>query len=334
MTQIAITITSISINGRITLNMHSLNNEGNEGNQVLTRQVTIIDQSGKPATVTAVSGDMLKHITNEHFWLIAKNENLELSETSKVFNSNRILKKDLKEQNASNDESYNDAIIKTCALSDVAGAMITEKNNISRKSIIEYGWLLALPEANETDSYFHAKFVSDAKAKKSDTNKNDSSGSGNEGQNIFHRPANSGIYAFVGNLDINRLSYNDISKKYPIEKEKRKKRYQALLKSVLYTFLKPNGAMRNTQNPHISNFEGVVSFSKTSCPAPTVSPLKDGYKDEIEKTVNFLNQIEENSIETRKFNSISEFTEIFTELIQAEPGSIKVDDNEEETGSK
>lgn len=317
-------ITSISINGRMILNMHSLNNEGNEGNQVLTRQVTIIDQNGNPATVTAVSGDMLKHITNEHFWNIAKNENIDLSETSKVFNSNRILKKDLGKKSLSTHEEYNDEIIETCALSDVAGAMITEGDNIARKSIIEYGWLLALPEANETDNYFHAKFVSDAKTKKNDANENNDNGSSNEGQNIFHRPANSGIYAFVGNLDINRLSYNDISKKYPIQKNKRKQRYDALLKSVLYTFLKPNGAMRNTQNPHILNFEGVVSFSISSCPAPTVSPLQDNYTEEIKQTAKFLNKIEKDSIETKEFSSLSEFTEIFSKLINEEPGEIKV----------
>ena len=81
----------------MTLNMHSLNNEGNEGNQVLTRQVTIIDQNGKPATVTAVSGDMLKHIMCEHFWKIAKEDKISLSNTSQVFNANRIISTDLKD---------------------------------------------------------------------------------------------------------------------------------------------------------------------------------------------------------------------------------------------
>lgn len=311
-------INSISVSGRITLNMHSLNNEGNEGNQVLTRQVTIINNEGKPTTVTAVSGDMIKHIMCEHFWKIAKEENLSLSATSQVFNANRILSKDLtgyKKEELKKQDIASEAVLKTCSLSDIAGAMITDIGNFSRKSVAEFGWMVALPEANETDNYFHAKYVPNA----SSTEKTDS----NEGQNIFHRPANSGIYAFVANLEIGRLGYNDVSKKYAIEADERKKRYNALLQSFLYTFLKPNGAMRNTQNPHILDFEGVVSYSISSCPAPTVSGLKDGYSEEIVKTTKVLNEFTNNSITTNEFKSISEFTEIIKNLIQqTEPKEI------------
>ena len=323
-------ITSISISGRITLDMHSLNNEGNEGNQVLTRQATIIDQNGNPATVTAVSGDMMKHISTEHFWKIAKEESLSLSETSKSFNSNRIVTNDLIKGNITKDDLKKqsvamDEVVKTCSLSDVAGAMITDVGNFARKSVMEYGWLVALPEANETENYFHVKFVSDAKAKKDE--KTEETSKSNEGQNIFHRPANSGIYAFVGNLEISRLGYNDISKKYPINDEERTKRFKALLKSVLYTFIKPNGAMRNTQNPHILNFEGVVAYSHSSCPAPTISGLKDGYKEEIEKIAQNLNKIQKQTIETKTFDSLSEFTDIFSVLIDSNPGKINDNNN-------
>lgn len=313
-------INSISVSGRITLNMHSLNNEGNEGNQVLTRQVTIIDKNGNPATVTAISGDMMKHIMAEHFWNIAKEEELPLSETSQVFNANRILVKDLKGLNKddyANHSKVADSLIQSCSLSDFAGAMLTDAKikNFARKSVAEFGWMVALPEANETDNYFHAKFVANA----SSTEKTES----NEGQNIFHRPANSGIYAYVANLEIGRLGYNDVSKVYSISSEERKKRYDALLKSFLFTFLKPNGAMRNTQNPHIVDFEGVVSYSTSSCPAPTVSGLKDDYCEEIIKTTNVLNEFTNNSITTKEFKSISEFTEIVKELIQnSEPKEI------------
>jgi len=323
-------INSISISGRIVLNMHSLNNEGNEGNQVLTRQVTIIDKNGNPATVTAVSGDMLKHIMTEHLWNIAKEEKLPLSETSKVFNANRILSNDLKDcakDQLKKQDVASDAVIKTCVLSDVAGAMITDIGNFSRKSVAEFGWMIALPEANETDNYFHAKYVPNA----SSTEKTES----NEGQNIFHRPANSGIYAYVSNLEIGRLSYNDVSKTYPISKEDRKKRYDALLKAFLYTFLKPNGAMRNTQNPHIVDFEGVVSYSISSCPAPTVSGLKDNYKEEIKKTTEVLNSFTDNSIESVEFKTISEFSEIIKELInETEPKDINGSENSDKTQEK
>jgi len=313
-----IRISSISISGRITLNMHSLNNEGNEGNQVLTRQVTIIDQNGKPKTVTAVSGDMMKHILSEHFWKIAKENELALSETSQVFNANRIISKDLKgykkEELKKQDIAMN-AVIKTCALSDISGAMITDIGNFARKSVAEFGWLIGLPGSNETENYFHAKFVPNASLTEKDA--------GNLGQNIFHRPANSGIYAFVGNFEILRLGYNDISKTYAINDDERKTRYEALLKSILYTIIKPNGAMRNTQNPHIVNFEGVISYSTSTCPAPTVSGLNDKYIDEIKNITSNLNTIANDSITAIEFKSLSEFTKEFSDLINdTEPNKI------------
>jgi CRISPR-associated protein Cst2 len=311
-------INSISISGRITLNMHSLNNEGSEGTQVLTRQVTIIDQNGKPATVTAVSGDMMKHIMCEHFWMIAREENLPLSETSRVFNANRIISKDLKsisKENLKNQNLVTDAVIRTCALSDIAGAMITDIGNFSRKSIAEFGWLIARPDANETENYFHAKYVPDASEQETDKS--------NLGQNIFHRPANSGIYVFVGNFEIARLGYNDISKTYSIDDVERKKRYIALLKSILYTFIKPNGAMRNTQNPHIVNFEGVISYSTSTCPAPLCSALNDNYREEIINTTKNLNKIANNGLVAIDFKSLTEFTEVFGELIKdSEPSKL------------
>jgi len=232
------------------------------------------------------------------------------------------LSKDLegyKKDELKNQDIASDAVIKTCSLSDIAGAMITDIGNFARKSVAEFGWMVALPEANETDNYFHAKYVPNA----STTEKTEA----NEGQNIFHRPANSGIYAFVGNLEISRLSYNDIAKKYAVPQQERLQRYQSMLKAFLFTFLKPRGAMRNTQNPHIVNFEGVVSYSTSSCPAPTVSGLKEDYKEEMQRTTAVLNSITNDSIETQEFNSISEFSQIIKELIESsEPKMIEGSD--------
>ncbi len=312
-------ISSLSINGRITLNMHSLNNEGGEGNQTITRQVTIFDSEGNPATVTAVSGDMLKHIQAEHLFNIAKEENISLCGGCKTFNANRITVDDdfvkfLKDK--PNDEKKLDEVIKRCVIDEIEGILVTnEKNNLPRKSVAEFGWLVALPDKNESENYFHVKFVNDSGETETD--------SSNQGQNIFHRPANSGIYAFVGNFEISRIGYNDISKKYSIEDDERKKRFKALLKSILYTFIKPAGAMRNTQNPHVVNFEGVISFSENSCPAPTISAINPNFKSQIKDVCSSLNNLGENALKTLEFSNISEFTEKFSSLInESEPKRI------------
>ena len=61
-------IASLSIAARAVLNMHSLNNEGGEGNQIQTRMVEIVGHDGNLHSVNAISGDMLKHVLMEHFY--------------------------------------------------------------------------------------------------------------------------------------------------------------------------------------------------------------------------------------------------------------------------
>jgi len=42
--------------------MHSLNNEGGEGNQIQTTYGRYVDHKGELHNVNAISGDMLKHV--------------------------------------------------------------------------------------------------------------------------------------------------------------------------------------------------------------------------------------------------------------------------------
>jgi len=84
-------IYSISISARATLDMHSLNNEGGEGNQIQTRMVNIIDQEGRLQNVNAISGDMFKHIQAEHlFHILREQEGVPLCAGCQTFNANRI----------------------------------------------------------------------------------------------------------------------------------------------------------------------------------------------------------------------------------------------------
>ncbi|MCF6240403.1 MAG: phosphotransferase [Bacteroidales bacterium] len=228
-------------------------------------------------------------------------------------------KEDEKDLKKLGDDKIADAIIKNCIIDDTHGVLITsigkQNRNHARKSVVEFAWTVGIPDKNNTETYIHTKIVSDA------GNKEKGSAS-NEGQNIFHRPANHGIYAFVCNVDVYRLSYNDVTRTYP-EISDRNGRYKALLSSLLNTFLNPKGAMTSTQKPHITDFEGVVSVSSNSTPAPTVSPINENYKTEIITVKDNLNKIEgTNIIEVKEFNGLGELSEIFEELIQAEPYKI------------
>ncbi|WP_242056606.1 hypothetical protein [Nostoc sp. FACHB-152] len=72
MTKTKFTAYSISISGSLSWQLHALNNEGNEGNQSLTRRYYIIQKGmNEPDSVNGVSGDMLKHIQAEHLHRVA-----------------------------------------------------------------------------------------------------------------------------------------------------------------------------------------------------------------------------------------------------------------------
>src|SRR5262245_15724327 len=81
---------SVSISARAILDMHSLNNEGGEGNQIQTRMVNIIGSDGQLHNVNAISGDMFKHIQAEHLHRLAVSASLPLSDGARSFNANRV----------------------------------------------------------------------------------------------------------------------------------------------------------------------------------------------------------------------------------------------------
>ncbi len=271
---------SLSISGRMTLELHSLNNEGGEGNQIMTRTVTLVDPEGNIHKVNAISGDMFKHIQAEHFYLLARERGLPLCAGCQTFRSDRILGDSAFLRNLpSRDQEVIHALLQHCALDDTEGTLIARgARSIPRKSVAEFGWVVGLPDKVRTESYFHVRYAQER------------GGEGEEAQAqpIFHRPASSGIYAAVATLELARIGFNDISQTYAIPEEERLRRYHAFLESVLYTFVEPNGAMRGTQNPHIVAFEGVVTVSHAVLPAPTISPLAEDYREQVQRVAQAL----------------------------------------------
>ena len=310
---------SVSISGRATLDMHSLNNEGGEGNQIQTRMVNIVDQNGKLHNVNAVSGDMYKHIQSEHLFQVARqNGNLPLSAGAAEFNANRINADAgfISRTKEMSDAETLDEMLRVCAVSDMEGILVTEGGrSLPRKSVVEFGWIVGVPERVETDSYFHVKYVNSDRSKSRTTRDEESKSGANLGQSIFHRPASSGIYAVVCHLELARIGFNDITQTYAIDPAQRTLRARALLESTLYTFLKPIGAMRSSQAPHLVNFEGVVSISTGATPAPTVSPLKDNYREQIGRIREALESVSPGTVDVAEFSSLADFTDIMSNLM-------------------
>jgi CRISPR-associated protein Cst2 len=296
-------IYSLSIAARATLDMHSLNNEGGEGNQIQTRMVDIVDASGRLHNVNAISGDMIKHILAGHFFNLARERGLPLCAGCRKFDANRInADADFQariEPKTVTDAQALDWMLETCAMDDIAGILVTAKGrSLPRKSVIDFGWVLGLPETADANnqSFFHVKYASgrseaereEAKAERVKTvdrgkETQTKTGGANLQQAIFHRPANSGIYAVVCNVELSRIGYNEIRQEYAlaVSAEQRILRAATLIESLLHTFVQLNGAMRSTQLPHLVSFEGVLSYSTKVVPAPLVSPLADTYDDQI-----------------------------------------------------
>ncbi|MFQ3536820.1 MAG: DevR family CRISPR-associated autoregulator [Aggregatilineales bacterium] len=313
---------SLTISARATLDLHSLNNEGTEGNQVQTRMVNVVDEHGAIHSVNAISGDMWKHIQAEHLTRLSiENGEVPLCAGCRMFDANRInadpeFQSLVRAKTPSN--QLLDELLRRCIVDDIEGNLITAgSNSLPRKSVVEFGWVVGLPDSVTTDSYFHVKYARqrDAESGAAARDAAEKEGS-NLGQSIFHRPLSSGIYAVVAAIEPARIGFNDITQSYAIDDEQRQLRYQLLLESLLYTFINPRGAMRSTQHPHLVGFEGVIALSTAATPAPTVSPLQTNYRDEIMRVQQALEPMRPAAVSLLPFETIGEFTEQITALVQ------------------
>lgn len=320
---------SLSLCARITLNLHSLNNEGTEGNQQQTRMVYIIDQHGQRAVVNAISGDMFKHILVEHLVPLLQEGKQPLSPGAIVCDADRIntsqefvnfcegevdfsgdrckniVVGERKKRKALESEIMAKMLV-DCSLTDTAGTLVTRGRAVGRKSVVEFGWVVGLPQdgagqpLTTTEQYFHVKYAPEGRG----------AATGGETvagkQAIFHRPASSGIYALICSLDLYRIGLNDITRQYVVDQGGRQVRAKALVQALASTLLKPTGAQRNTQNPHIVTCEGAIAASSTSLPSPTVSPLHDNYLDQMEQVAVVLNKIKANGVVVKRFSTLAE----------------------------
>ncbi len=296
------TLASLSIAARLTLNMHSLNNEGGEGNQIQTRMVDIVGDDGRLHNVNAISGDMLRHVTAEHLQRIAGEDGLPLCSGCQRLNANRVNADDKarKEILGLSDRNGLDHLLNLCVIDDTMGILITAGRDeggrsLPRKSVVEFGWVLGVPTLVRSDAYFHVKYASERGQAQRAQDTAAAQAGANTGQAIFHRPASSGVYAVVCHLELARIGYNDIAQTYAIDKDVQKERMSALLRAVAYSFLELNGAMRAAQLPHLVALKGIISTSAGATPAPLISPLAggadnhDSYRDQVEGLARALN---------------------------------------------
>jgi CRISPR-associated protein Cst2 len=300
-------IHSLSLCGEVVLDLHNLNSEGTEGNQQQTRMVHIVDKDGKRHIVNAISGDMFKHIFVEHLTPLLEQAGQPLSTGARALNPDRItidpaFKEAIKGKKQGS--AIQDEMLKQCAVTDIAGTLLTEGNAVPRKSCVEFGWVVGIPLKTFSEQYFHVKYDPESRAKSAGQ---DEKGEGTVAgrQAIFHRPANSGVYAIICHLELSRIGVNDITRSKVVSDEDQKKRQRAAIQALLATLIKPSGAQRNTQNPHIVDCRGMISTSTSNLPAPTVSPLCGEYCDQMTQIAKTLNKLAPGTVDAEPFDSLA-----------------------------
>jgi|GEM_PF-2552981 CRISPR-associated protein Cst2 len=329
-------VKNLTLVGRLSINLASLNNEGTEGNATQPRTATIVD-NGELYTVPVISGDMLKYWHVKHLCAIAQDRGLPLSENNarKNPNPNRLKAElakhewvienvpDSKDWEGSLDNDQKDLleqqlyrlVAESCAVTDAHGLLITEvapskeggknifKGNVAvaRTSRIQTGFMTGIPRKNATGHYFHAKYVSKRTGIKSRES------TAGEGQNIFTRPATSADFAIVINVDLAGLGFNDAADKYEIGEEEQNKRKKAVLDALSYTLMNQPGANSSQQFPHFMGFEGAITTSTNRSPAPSASPIKENYLETLEGLVSNINKMNgDNSAQFHQIESIEE----------------------------
>jgi len=276
----------IGILGRMRMDAHSLNNEGTVGNVTEPRTVILADGT----KTDGISGEMLKHIHVESLWQLAKVANINLCEACKIMSP---MKADGNSQVTSKKKAL-DAVKEAlnCVVCDTHGFLVQEPT-VNRKSTVEFGWALGIPEKFYRDIHVHTRVALGEKKREKGKEAEVSE------QMIYNRPTRSGVYAMVSVFQPWRVGLNEVNYNYELDNKNRKERYELVLDSYKSMMMRLEGAMTTTRLPHFGAFEGVIVTSQKGVPVPIVSPLIEGYKDQVKKISKGAN--------IKEFGSLSEF---------------------------
>ena len=301
-------IFEVAIMARVTWDLHSLNNEGTVGN--VTEPRTVVLANGQKTD--GVSGEMLKHIHTYNIWLLRKDDIALCPACQRL----QPQKADLPEYRDSNEFKGVDNLeamkraINNCTLCDLHGFLM-QRPAIARRSTVEFGWAIGIPEVHR-DIHIHARHSMEERgAPRGQAQEEEREVAA---QMVYHRPTRSGAYAVISVFQPWRIGLNEIDYGYAIEAGERTRRYHLALKGYKAMFMRAEGAMTSTRLPHVEGIEGSVAISETNFPAPLISPLKDGYRSEVETLVH-----QNGGITLHSFSSIAEFCSIMDDLAEEEP---------------
>ena len=285
---------------RAEIDAHSLNNEGTVGNVTEPRSIALAD-----GTVTdGISGEMLKHMHAHAFWASGTRESFckscqEFSPMKASANPN--VNEAIKEKKPLSDVLE---IAIRCPLCDAHGFLI-EKVALSRKSLVEFGWALALPERYHRSIQTHSRVAVGEKTKEEAV------------QMLYDRPTRSGTYAVISLFQPWRIGFNEVMCKYSLDDtSERKKRYERTIDAYKAMFTRVEGAMTTTRLPHVLGCSGAIVVSKKPTPVCIMSPLQENYMEDTRKIA------QKENLEVHEFKSIAELLEKLDALKRYSPFTV------------
>lgn len=129
----------IAILGRATWDLHSLNNEGTVGNVTEPRTIVLADGT----QTDGISGEMLKHVHAEYMWKL-EGDKMKFCPVCRKFWPERA-GYDVK---GNIEQGITEAL--KCELCDIHGFLVPRAPNPNRKSTVEFGWAVGLPEVHRS----------------------------------------------------------------------------------------------------------------------------------------------------------------------------------------
>lgn len=303
----------IAILARVKWDLHSLNNEGTIGNVTEPRTVVLWDGT----KTDGVSGEMMKHIHAYWTWLQAKTGNLSLCPACQSFQPQRA---DAAPQglNRNDNAQAMRTAMERCVLCDLHGFLV-QRPTIHRQSVVEFGWIVGVPEKFYRDIHAHARHAVAERGVREEE-RAETEGEAQEAertevaaQMVYHRPTRSGVYALVTLFQPWRIGLNEVNYTYALDPNEQARRYQLALTAYEWTLKRPDGAMTTTRFPHIEGIEGIVLISRQPVPVPMLSPLREDYREKLKALA------QKQNVEAETFSDMDQLVNILSELGQAVP---------------
>jgi len=246
---------------------HSLSTAGSNGsNRVLPRRQLLADKS----ETDACSGNIAKR---HHAALVAAYfaaEGNPLCPACRVGDGRRAAA--LVDRPEYGNLSF-ERIVCECALCDTHGFLVTAKNadsetstgarqKISKETLIDFSYALALPERHAETSQLHTR----------------NGASKEEGQMLMKIPARSGEYALcIRYRCVGIGADTEQWLLYVKDQALREKRHRAILRTLRDTLVSPDGAQVATMLPHLTRLSGAIVVRTGVGRAPLYSALDSNF---------------------------------------------------------